>query len=472
MPGVLSGRRRASRQALPGASHSHMPTDESATPLRARSSGPLSGTVALPGDKSISHRALMLGTLAVGETAIDGLLEGEDILATVAAMRAFGATVVRTGQGAWRVTGLGVGGLLEPEAVVDYGNSGTGVRLAMGLAGGHGAVTTFTGDASLVGRPMGRVLDPLRRMGVRALARSDDRLPMTIRAPDALIPIEYRLTVPSAQVKSAVLLAALNAPGVTSVVEPVATRDHTERMLEAFGAQVEIDTAEDGARVVRVEGGANLRPQAITVPGDPSSAAFPIVAALIVAGSEVTVENMLLNPTRTGLLETLMEMGGDISIGNRRIVGGEEVADVVVKASKLAGVTVPASRAPSMIDEYPALAVAAAFAEGDTLMEGIGEMRVKESDRIAAVLAGLKANGIAAEDTPESLTVHGMAKVPGGGTVETHLDHRIAMSFLVLGLAAENAVTIDDARPIATSFPQFRELMTGLGARFDDATGD
>jgi 3-phosphoshikimate 1-carboxyvinyltransferase len=415
----------------------------------------------------MSHRALMLGTLAVGETAIDGLLEGEDVLATAGAMRAFGATVTRTGPGAWRVVGLGVGGLLEPEAIIDYGNAGTGVRLAMGLAGGHGAVTTFTGDASLVRRPMGRILDPIRRMGVQALARSGERLPLTIKAPDALIPIEYRLPVASAQVKSAVLLAALNAPGVTSVIEPVPTRDHTERMLAAFGAQIEIDAAEDGARVVRVEGGANLKPQAIAVPGDPSSAAFAIVAALIVGGSDITIANVLLNPTRTGLIETLQEMGGDVAVVDRRAIGGEEAGDIRVKASKLVGVTVPASRAPSMIDEYPILAVAAAFAEGDTLMEGIGEMRVKESDRIAAVVAGLKANGVGAEDTPETLLVHGMAKVPGGGTVETQLDHRIAMSFLVLGLAAEAPVTIDDARPIATSFPEFRNLMTGLGAVFE-----
>jgi 3-phosphoshikimate 1-carboxyvinyltransferase len=444
-----------------------MPTDESPAGLRSRSSGPLSGIVRPPGDKSISHRALMLGALTVGETAIEGLLEGEDVLATADAMRAFGATVTRTGQGTWRVAGLGVGGLLEPDGVVDYGNAGTGVRLAMGLAGGHGAVTTFTGDASLVRRPMGRVLEPLRRMGVQAMARSGDRLPATIRAPDALIPIEYRLPVASAQVKSALLLAALNAPGVTSIIEAVATRDHTERMLQAFGAQIEVDTDEEGARVIRIEGGANLKPQAVAVPGDPSSAAFAIVAALIVEGSDITVENVLLNPTRLGLIETLLEMGGDISVANRRSAGGEEVGDIRVRASKLKGVTVPAARAPSMIDEYPVLAVAASVAEGDTMMEGIAEMRVKESDRIATVLAGLRANGVAAEDTPESLLVHGMTKVPGGGTVATQLDHRIAMSFLILGLVAEKPVTIDDARPVATSFPEFRNLMTNLGAHFE-----
>ena len=443
-----------------------MATDEAATPLLARASGPLTGTIRPPGDKSISHRALMLGTLAVGETAIEGLLEGEDVLATAAAMRAFGATVTRTAPGAWRVAGPGVGSLLEPEGVIDYGNAGTGVRLALGIAGSHAFATTFTGDASLVGRPMGRVLEPLRRMGVQVIARSGDRLPATVRGPAALIPIEYRLPVASAQVKSAILLAALNSSGTTSIIEPVPSRDHTERMLVAFGAQIDIDTAGDGARVVSVTGGASLRPQAITVPGDPSSAAFPIVAALIVPGSDLTVENVLLNPTRIGLIDTLVEMGGDITIANRRTVGGEEVGDIRVRASKLTGIAVPPGRAPSMIDEYPVLAVAAAFAEGETLMQGIGEMRVKESDRIATVLAGLKANGVTAEDTPDTLRVRGGA-VPGGGTVETRLDHRIAMSFLVMGLAAEMPVTIDDGRPIATSFPEFRTLMTGAGASIE-----
>ncbi len=300
-----------------------MPHDDDATPLIARKSGPLKGTIRPPGDKSISHRSIMLGALAVGETAIEGLLEGEDVLATAAAMRAFGATVNRTGPGAWRVSGLGVGGLLEPEGIIDYGNAGTGVRLAMGIAGSHSFASTFTGDGSLIRRPMGRVLDPLRRMGVQALGRSGDRLPLTVRGPDALVPIECRLPVASAQVKSAILLAALNCPGVTTVIEPTASRDHTERMLTAFGALIEFDTAEDGARIIRVEGRKDLKPQAITVPGDPSSAAFPIVAALITEGSDVTVENVLLNPTRVGLIDTLLEMGGDITVSNRRSVGGE-----------------------------------------------------------------------------------------------------------------------------------------------------
>jgi 3-phosphoshikimate 1-carboxyvinyltransferase len=445
-----------------------MSGDNTGAPLIARASGPLAGAIRPPGDKSISHRAIMLGTLAVGETRVDGLLEGEDVLATVAAMRAFGATIVRTGAGAWRVNGLGVGGLLEPEGVVDYGNAGTGVRLAMGIAGSHAFATTFTGDASLVRRPMGRVLDPLRRLGTQVLARSGDRLPVTVRGPETLVPIEYRVPVPSAQVKSAVLLAALNGGGVTTVVEPVATRDHTERMLAAFGAAIEVATGGDGVRTIRLEGGHDLKPQAIVVPGDPSSAAFPLVAALIVPGSDVVIENVLLNPTRTGLIDTLVEMGADIAITGRRTIGGEEVGDIRAKASRLKGVAVPAARAPFMIDEYPALAVAAACAEGQTLMEGIGEMRVKESDRIASVVAGLRANGVTVEDAPDSMRVTGMARVPGGGTVATHLDHRIAMSFIVLGLAAEAPVTVDDARTIATSFPDFRALMTGLGAEIAD----
>jgi 3-phosphoshikimate 1-carboxyvinyltransferase len=445
-----------------------MSGDKTVAPLIARRSGPLAGTIRPPGDKSISHRAIMLGALAVGETSVEGLLEGEDILATIAAMRAYGATVTRAGAGAWRVNGLGVGGLLEPEGVIDYGNAGTGVRLALGIAGSHAFATTFAGDASLVKRPMGRVLDPLRRMGVQAIARSGDRLPATVRGPETLVPIEYRVPVPSAQVKSAVLLAALNSGGITTVVEPVATRDHTERMLAAFGAAIEVEAGSDGSRIIRLEGGRNLKPQAIVVPGDPSSAAFPLVAALIVPGSDVVVENVLLNPTRTGLIETLTEMGADISIGKTRRVGGEEVGDLRVRASALRGVSVPPERAPFMIDEYPALAVAAAFAEGQTLMQGIGEMRVKESDRIASVVAGLRANGVAVEDSPDSMRVTGMAKVPGGGTVATHLDHRIAMSFVVLGLAAQAPVTVDDAGPIATSFPDFRALMAGLGADIVD----
>jgi len=438
-------------------------------PLRSISSGPLRGTIRPPGDKSISHRALMLGALAVGETTVEGLLEGEDILSTAAAMRALGARVVQEKPGSWRVNGLGVGGLLEPEGVIDYGNAGTGVRLAMGIVGSHSFATTFTGDASLVGRPMGRIVEPLRRMGTQVIARSGDRLPLTLRGAEVPVPIEYRLPVASAQVKSAVLLAGLNVAGTTTVIEPVMTRDHTERMLAAFGAPLEIRTAEDGSRTIALDGRAELKPQAIVVPGDPSSAAFAIVAALIVPDSEIVVENMLLNPTRIGLIDTLIEMGGDITIENRRSVGGEDVGDLRVRASRLAGITVPPARAPSMIDEYPALAVAAAFAEGETRMEGVGELRVKESDRLAAVAAGLAANGVAVEEGPETLLVRGTGSVEGGAMVATHLDHRIAMSFLVLGLASSQPVTVDDGGPIATSFPEFRSSMDALGALIEDA---
>jgi 3-phosphoshikimate 1-carboxyvinyltransferase len=447
-----------------------MSSTVSMRPLSASASGPLTGTVRVPGDKSISHRSIMFGALAIGETRISGLLEGEDVLSTIAAMRAFGATVRKDADGIWLVTGVGVGGLMEPEGVIDFGNAGTGVRLAMGLAGSHAFTTTFVGDASLSRRPMGRVTEPLRRIGAEVLARSGDRLPLTIKGPDLAIPIEYRVPVPSAQVKSAVLIAGLNAPGTTTVIEPVLTRDHTERMLQAFGATVEIDTAEDGARIIRLEGRPDLKPQIIAVPGDPSSAAYPIVAALIAPGSDVRVSGVLLNPTRTGLIDTLIEMGADIKVENRSTVGGESAGDIRVKASKLKGVTVPAARAPSMIDEYPILAVAAAYADGETAMEGLAELRVKESDRLAAVAAGLTANGIGVDEGPESLTVSGKGKVPGGGTVETHLDHRIAMSFLVLGINAEKPVTVDDISPIATSFPDFLRLMGGLGAAFGETS--
>lgn len=447
-----------------------MSSTVSMRPLSASASGPLTGTVRVPGDKSISHRSVMFGALAIGETRVSGLLEGEDVLSTIAAMRAFGATVRKDADGTWLITGVGVGGLMEPEGVIDFGNAGTGVRLAMGLAGSHAFATTFVGDASLSRRPMGRVIEPLRRMGAEVLARAGDRLPLTIKGPDLAIPIEYRVPVPSAQVKSAVLIAGLNAPGTTTVIEPVLTRDHTERMLQAFGATVEVDAAEDGARIIRLEGRPDLKPQTITVPGDPSSAAYPIVAALIAPGSEVRVGGVLLNQTRIGLIDTLIEMGADIMIENRSTVGGESIGDIRVKASRLKGVTVPAARAPSMIDEYPVLAVAAAYAEGDTVMEGLAELRVKESDRLAAVAAGLAANGVAVDEGPESLTVSGKGKVAGGGTVETHLDHRIAMSFLVLGINAEKPVTVDDISPIATSFPDFLPLMGGLGAAFGETS--
>ncbi len=438
------------------------------SPLSARAGHPLVGRIRVPGDKSISHRSLMFGAVALGETRIEGLLEADDVLGTGAAMRALGATVTRDGEGAWRVSGLGVGGLLEPEHVLDFGNAGTGSRLTMGLVGGHAIAATFVGDASLSRRPMGRVLNPLREMGVEVIARAGDRLPLTIKGPKTLVPITYRVPMPSAQVKSAVLLAGLNGPGVTTVIEPVATRDHTERMLEGFGASISVEIGAAGERIIRLEGRPELKAQHVVVPGDPSSAAFAVVAGLIVPGSDVTVENVLLNPLRTGLFQTLIEMGADLTIENERLSGGERIGDVHVRASTLKGVVVPPERAPAMIDEYPILAIAAAFAEGPTVMEGLEELRVKESDRLAAVARGLEANGIGCIEGAESLIVEGRqagVKI-GGGTVTTHLDHRIAMAFLVLGLASDKAVSVDDTAMIATSFPSFRGLMEGLGAEF------
>ena len=445
-----------------------------AKPATARRSGPLKGIIRIPGDKSISHRSLMFGGLAAGETRISGLLEGEDILATGRAMQAMGA-VMRKEDDVWIINGVGNGCLLEPEAPLDFGNAGTGVRLTMGLVGTYGFSAIFTGDASLRSRPMGRVLDPLRLMGAQVQAEEGDRLPVTLRGPRIPRPITYRVPMASAQVKSAVLLAGLNTPGVTTVVEPVMTRDHTEKMLAGFGAELEVDTATDGVRTISLQGQGALRGQVIDVPGDPSSTAFPLVAALLTPGSDVTIENVLMNPTRTGLLTTLIEMGADIEIIDPRQAGGEDVADLRVKASDLKGVRVPAERAPSMIDEYPVLAIAAAFAEGRTVMEGVEELRVKESDRLAAVVAGLKLNGVDCEEGPDWLTVDG---VPGGKgigasasslAVATHLDHRIAMAFTVMGLASERPVTIDDSTMIATSFPEYMDLMSGLGAVIETA---
>jgi 3-phosphoshikimate 1-carboxyvinyltransferase len=440
-------------------------------PATSRRAGSLSGRVRVPGDKSISHRSFMLGGLASGETRISGLLEGEDVMRTGAAMKAMGAVIRRDGA-EWVIRGTGNGALLEPEAPLDFGNAGTGSRLTMGLVGAYDMETTFIGDASLSKRPMGRVLDPLRQMGVQVVkAAEGDRMPITLHGPKATAPIVYRVPMASAQVKSAVLLAGLNTPGVTTVVEPVMTRDHTEKLLRGFGAELEIETDREGARHIRLQGQGRLTGQTIVVPGDPSSAAFPIVAALIVPGSDIIIENVLMNPTRTGLVTTLLEMGASIEFLNGRDAGGEDVADLRVRHSELRGVTVPANRAPSMIDEYPVLAIAAAFAEGETLMQGLDELRVKESDRLAAVARGLEANGIDCTEGKDTLAVRGR---PGGkglgggpngkGTVATHLDHRIAMAFLVLGLAAEKPVTVDDANMIATSFPEFMGLMRGLGA--------
>lgn len=441
-----------------------MPHASSPTPLRAQTSRPLIGTIRVPGDKSISHRALMFGALAVGRTTVTGLLESEDVLATAAAMRAVGAVIQKQVDGRYTIDGIGLGSLLEPEGVIDFGNAGTGVRLTMGIFGTHDIAATFVGDASLSKRPMGRVLDPLREMGTSVIARSGDRLPASIRGAKQPLPVTYRVPMPSAQVKSAVLLAGLNCPGETTVIEPIATRDHTEKMLAGFGAEISVTLNDAGERVIKLTGQPELKPQDLEVPGDPSSAAFPIVAALIVPGSDLTVENVLLNEHRTGLIATLIDMGGDIKITNRRQSGGEEVGDIKVKASKLTGITVPARRAPSMIDEYPVLAVAAAFAGGETHMPGLDELRVKESDRLAAVARGLEANGIPCTEGPDFLTVRGGANAIGGGTVTTHLDHRIAMAFLVLGMASANPVTVDDGAVISTSFPTFTTLFSGLGA--------
>ncbi len=440
-----------------------------ALPLQARRSHGLSGTVRVPGDKSISHRAVMLGALAVGETVIGGLLESADVIRTVQAMAALGARVERHRDGSWHVTGCGVGGFVQPEGAIDFGNSGTGVRLAAGLVATTPIRVIFTGDESLSRRPMGRIVEPLTRFGARIDTAPGGTLPMRIIGAADPVPVEYELPVPSAQVKSAVLLAGLNAPGETSVIEPVATRDHTERMLRAFGADIGEETTERGRRIT-VRGQRELEACAITVPGDPSSAAFPLAAAVVCPGSAVTVENVLLNPTRTGLIETLHEMGAELRILEPRNSGGEIVGDVAASASSLKGVVVPARRAPSMIDEYPVLAAIAAFAEGTTRMEGLAELRVKESDRLAAVAEGLAACGVTVRSGADWLEVDGTGgkPVPGGALVRTHMDHRIAMAFLVLGLNAEAPVRVDDGEMIATSFPRFVSLMRGLGADIEE----
>lgn len=432
-------------------------------PLKAQApAAPLTGRLGVPGDKSISHRALMFGALAVGTTEISGLLEGEDVLRTAAAMRALGAEVERLGPGAWRVSGRGVGGLVEPGDVLDMGNSGTAARLLLGLLAGHPLFAVMTGDASLRKRPMKRVTDPLSATGAAFWTREGGRLPLAVRGAADPLPIDYVLPVASAQVKSACLLAGLCAPGTTRVVEKEPTRDHTENMLRHFGATVSVQDTPEG-RVVLLEGQPELVAAPVLVPGDPSSAAFPIVAALLVPGSRVVVENVGLNPLRTGIIATLREMGAALRVENERVAGGEPVGDVVAEYTALAGVTVPPGRAPSMIDEYPVLAVAAAAARGTTRMKGLAELRVKESDRLSATAALLTANGVRVEIEGDDMIVHGTGgAVPGGGTVETHMDHRIAMSALVLGLAARAPVTVDDAAFIDTSFPGFATLMNGL----------
>jgi 3-phosphoshikimate 1-carboxyvinyltransferase len=434
------------------------------TPMTARRGGPLRGRARVPGDKSISHRALILGSLAVGTTHITGLLEGEDVLNTASAMRALGARVERTADGGWQIDGVGIAGYGEPRAALDFGNSGTGCRLVMGALAGCPITATFDGDASLRRRPMRRVLDPLALMGGHVKSAADGgRLPITLAGARDPIPILYRTPVASAQIKSAVLLAGLAAPGTTIVVESEASRDHTELMLKHFGAKVVSEADGPHGRKITLTGQPELVPAAVAVPADPSSAAFPMVAALIVPGSDVFLPDVMTNPLRTGLIATLREMGGAIETADLRHDGGEAMAGLRVRASSLRGVEVPPERAPAMIDEYPVLAVAAGFAEGTTTMRGLKELRVKESDRLAATANMLRANGITAEISGDDLIVQGRERPPGGGLVTTHMDHRIAMAALVLGLATEKPVTVDDAAFIATSFPGFAELMRGLG---------
>lgn len=436
-------------------------------PMTSRRSGPLKGIADVPGDKSISHRSLIFGAMAIGETRITGLLEGEDVLDTAKAMRSFGAEVTQHDDGSWSVYGVGVGGFAEPDHVIDCGNSGTGVRLIMGAAATTPITVTYTGDASLNGRPMARVTDPLALFGTQAVGREGGRLPMTLVGAADPIPVRYTVPVPSAQVKSAVLLAGLNAPGETVVIEQEATRDHTERMLQGFGAELTVEQTDEG-RVITLKGQPELKPQTIIVPRDPSSAAFPVCAAIITPGSEVLVPNIGLNPTRAGLFYTLQEMDADLTFENMREEGGEPVADLRARFSPdLKGISVPPARAASMIDEYPVLSVVASFAQGDTDMQGVKELRVKESDRIDAMAKGLRAAGVTVDEGPDWWRVTGLGhgKVPGGATVASQLDHRIAMAFLVMGMATEKPMHVDDAGPIATSFPIFESLMGQLGAQ-------
>ena len=430
-------------------------------------SGPLRGTLKVPGDKSISHRALMLSALAVGTSNISGLLEGEDVLATAAAMRAMGAHIERNGEGIWTVHGVGVGGLMQPSGALDMGNSGTSTRLLMGLVASHRLTATFIGDASLSKRPMGRVIDPLSQMGAEFTASPGGMLPLMVRGLVPAIPISYRLPVASAQVKSAVLLAGLNIAGITEVIEPVPTRDHSERMLRGFGADLTVDVDTDGVRHIRLMGEAELQPQQIEVPGDPSSAAFFVVAALITPGSEVTVTHVGMNPTRTGIYKMLQAMGADLTYANEREVGGEPVADITTRHSVLRGIDVPPDVAPSMIDEFPVFFVAASMAQGRTTTSGLDELRVKESDRLALMAAGLKAIGAQVQEREDGLIINGSGGEPleGGATVTSALDHRIAMSFAVAGQNCYHAVTVDDVSPIATSFPTFEDILKNLQAQ-------
>jgi 3-phosphoshikimate 1-carboxyvinyltransferase len=436
-------------------------------PLSARRSGPLKGTAQVPGDKSISQRALILGALAEGETHISGLLESGDVHSTAGALQGFGAELTAEGPGRWRVKGTGVGKWQNPKSELDFGNSGTGSRLVMGAMATTPITAVFTGDASLRSRPMARVVDPLKAFGVTYEGQGPKALmPLTLHGARNAKAITETVKVASAQVKSAMLLAALNAHGTTRITQATLTRDHTEKMLAAFGAKISVTVNPGGGEVIAVEGPARLTGCIVEVPRDPSSAAFPLVSALIVPGSEIELPAILLNPRRIGLIETLLEMGAKIEITNRRSSGGEEIGDLIVRHSELHGIEVPPERAPSMIDEYPILAVAASFAKGKTAMRGLEELRVKESDRLEAVARGLKANGVRYEIEGDDLIVEG-GVVPGGGTVSTHMDHRIAMSFLTMGLASEKPVTVDDVSMIATSFPEYQDLMHGLGAKLE-----
>ena len=437
--------------------------------MRSVSGNPLSGTAIIPGDKSISHRSLILGALSIGCTEIEGLLEGEDVLDTAEAMRSFGAHVVKHDNGNWYVDGVGVGGFSEPKKIIDCGNSGTGVRLILGAMATSPITATFSGDSSLTKRPMGRVINPLKQFGTQFYGRSGARLPLTSVGAKDPTPICFSMPIASAQVKSAILLAGLNAPGQTVVVEKELTRDHTERMLKGFGATIDIQDSKDGRRIV-LDGYPELKSQLISVPRDPSSAAFPICAALITEGSDVLVPNIALNPTRAGLFKTLEEMGANIKYINRKNEGGEPVADLRVRFSALRGVEVPPDRAASMIDEYPILSVVASFAEGKTTMLGVKELRVKESDRIDAMARGLTDSGVNVEQEDDTLSVYGKGPlgVPGGADCVTFLDHRVAMSFLCLGLATKNPITIDDYSPVTTSFPNFKDLITNLGGQLEE----
>lgn len=429
------------------------------------------GRVRVPGDKSISHRALMFGLLAAGQTRITGLLEGEDVMRTAEAIRRLGGDAIRLGAGEWRVQGVGIGGLRAPDDILYMGNSGTSARLLVGLVGGHPVTAAFSGDASLNRRPMARIVEPLSRMGVQFAGREGHRLPMTVTGADPVMPVEYQLPVASAQTKSAILLAGLNSRGETIVIEPEPTRDHTEIMLRHMGAEISVDDLPGGGRRITLQGQPELHPTVFQVPGDPSSAAFLLVAALITPGSQVTVTGVGMNPLRTGLFDCLKEMGVAIALKNGRMEGGELVADITVRHGPLRAISPPPDRAPSMIDEYPILAIAAACAEGRSEFRGLAELRVKESDRLAAMAAGLTACGVFVQELPDGLIIEGrggqLRPIPGGATVATQMDHRIAMSFLVAGLAAQRPITVDDGAMIDTSFPGFRTLMNGLGAHIE-----